>query len=77
MDTIKETGEGDGEDVAVSEVDFSCCVGDLVDDGKADENGWGCDGEGRAEGTPESDGSSTDLVLVSRTKVFGILAVDV
>ena len=34
-------GEGDGEDVVVSEVD----PGDLVD-GKADENGWGCDCEG-------------------------------
>lgn len=76
MDTVKETGEGDSEDVVVSEVDFSCCMGDLVV-GKADENIWGCDGEGGAEGTPESDGSSTGLVLVSRTKVFGILTVDV
>lgn len=58
--------------MAVSEVD----PGDLVDV-KVDENGWGCDNEGRAEGTPESDGSSTGLVLVSRTKVFGILTVDV
>lgn len=72
VDTSKETGEGDGEDVAIPEVD----PGDPVD-GKVDENGWGCDNEGRAEGTPESDGSSTGLVLVSRTKVFGILTVDV
>lgn len=76
MDTIKETGEGDDEDVAISEVDFSCCIGDPVD-GTADETGWGCDGEGGAEGTPESDGFSTGLVLVSRTKVFGILTMDV
>lgn len=51
-------------------------MGDLVD-GKAGENGWGCDGEGGVEGTPESDGSSTGLVLVSRTKVFGLLTVGV
>lgn len=76
VDTIKEAGEADGEDVAVSEVDFSCCMGDPVD-GKADENGWGCDGEGGIEGTPESDGSSTGSVLVSRTEVFGILTVGV
>lgn len=75
VDTI-ETGEGDGEDVAVSEVDFSCCMGDRVD-GKAEENSWGCDGEGGAEGTLELDGSSTGLVLALRTKVFGILTVKV
>lgn len=74
VDTIKETGEGDSEDAAVSEVDSSCCAGDPAD-GKADENGWGCDGG--AEGTPESDGSSTGLVLVSRTEVLGILTVGV
>lgn len=40
VDTVKETGKGNGEDgdgVAVSEVDFSCCMGDPVD-GKVDEN---------------------------------------
>lgn len=40
VDTIKEMGKGDSEDdegVAVSEVDFSCCLGDLVDV-KVDEN---------------------------------------
>lgn len=37
---MKEIGNGDGEDgkdVVVSEVDFSCCLGDPVD-GKVDEN---------------------------------------
>lgn len=51
-------------------------MGDPVDS-KAGENGWGCDDEGGVEGTPESDGSSTGLVLVSRTKVFGLLTVGV
>lgn len=60
--------------MVVSEVDFSCCTGAPVD-GKADEKGWGCDGEGGMEDAPESDESSTGLV--SRTKVFGILTVDV
>lgn len=79
VDTIKEMGKGDSEDdegVAVSEVDFSCCMGDPVD-GKADENWWGCDTDGRDDGAPESDGSSTELVMASRTKLSGTLMVDV
>lgn len=78
VDTVKETGKGDGEDdegVAVSEVDFSCCVGDPVD-GKVAENRWGGDTEGRGQGASDSDGSSADLVLASRTWVFGIFTVD-
>lgn len=78
VDTMKETCKGDGEDdkgVAVSEVDFSCCVGDPVD-GTVAENRWGGDSEGRGQGASDSDGSSTDLVLASRTRVFGIFMVD-
>lgn len=40
VDTIKDIGNGDGDDdkgVAASEVGFSCCVGNLVD-GKVEEN---------------------------------------
>lgn len=79
VDTIKVTGKGNNEDdegMAVSEVDFSCCMGDPVD-GKVDENWWGCDPEGRGEGAFGSDESSTDFVLASRTKVSGILLVAV
>lgn len=48
-------------------------------DGKVDENNWwGCDTEGRGKGSPEEEESPTDSVLASgRTKVFGILMVDV
>lgn len=79
VDTVKETGKGDGEDdegVAVSEVDFSCCVGDPVD-GKVAENRWGGETEGRGQGASDSNGSATDLMLASRTRVFGIFTVDV
>lgn len=75
---MKETGKGDGEDgegVAVSEVDFSCCVGDPVD-GTVAENQRGGDSEGRGRGASDSDGSSTGLVWASRTRVFGIFTVD-
>ena len=75
---MKETGKGDGEDdegVAVSEVDFSCCVGDPVD-GTVAENRWRGDSEGRGQGASDSDGSSTGLVLAPRTRVFGIFTVD-
>lgn len=49
-------------------------------DGKLDENNrWDCDTEGRGKAGPEAeDESPTDPVLVSpRTKVFGILMVEV
>lgn len=78
VDTMKETGKGDGENdksVAVSEVDFGCCVGDPVD-GTVAENQRGGDSEGGSQGASDLDGSSTGLVRASRTRVFGKFTVD-
>lgn len=75
MDAIKEIGTEDDEEdkgVAVSEVDLSCCMEDLVD-GEADENNsWGCDTAGGGTGAPAGEESPADLVLAPRrTKVSG------
>lgn len=81
-EAVKDTGKGDGEEdkgVDDSEVDFSWWVEALVD-GKLDENNWwDCDTEGRGiRGSKAEDESPTDPVLAStRTKVFGILMVEV
>lgn len=82
VEAIKESNKGGGEEdkgIDASEVFFSGCIEALVDS-KVDENDWwDCDTEGDGKGgLGKEDEFPTDPASVSRrTRVFGVLMVDV